>query len=270
MDERMTEAANWILIVGLATACSEAVTAWVERSLDLPPRPLPMTVTATPEPEPRTAELGKLLSNSLQPASKSTQHAPNQAKVAAGPSVRHTFQLKAVLHKDGKAGVAVLEHSGKLFVLEPGREILGLRLLELGDRHALLKGPNGSVRLALDENSVTVESPPTPLPEEPVTAPLTRGEIEQSLKGNQKGARLTPWFQNGQARGVRVELSNLNHILARLGLQNGDLVLTLNGKQLEGAESLTVAYRELLNSSTLRFEVERAGQIKTLLVHVED
>ena len=85
-----------------------------------------------------------------------------------------------------------------------------------------------------------------------------------------QGFQAKPEVANGEVLGMRIRLPDPSHPLARLGIRDGDVVKSLNGTALEGPESVSMVYRVLRNSPTLRFEVGRNGQDETVEVQLEE
>lgn len=78
-----------------------------------------------------------------------------------------------------------------------------------------------------------------------------------------------PVRRNGRPLGVRVEFTGSNP-LARVGLQSGDIVLSLNQVPLTQVEDCPVLLTELRSAPSLRFLVERKGVVLPLEVHLPE
>jgi type II secretory pathway component PulC len=59
---------------------------------------------------------------------------------------------------------------------------------------------------------------------------------------------------------VRLEFRNPANALARLGLKNGEVVLSLNGEPIRTPEELYNSYLILRNTPSVDFEVLRGGR----------
>ena len=85
-----------------------------------------------------------------------------------------------------------------------------------------------------------------------------------------KGFRMKPVLNGGEIVGMRMNIRNTSHPLARLGIQDGDVVKSLNGTPLNGPEALSSIYRVLRNTSSLSFEVDRGGKSEKIEITLEE
>ena len=85
-----------------------------------------------------------------------------------------------------------------------------------------------------------------------------------------KGFRMKPVLKGGEIIGMRVAIKDASHPLARLGIQNGDVVKSLNGTPINGPEALSSIYRVLRNTSNLSFEVDRGGTSQKVEITLEE
>ena len=69
---------------------------------------------------------------------------------------------------------------------------------------------------------------------------------------------------------MRVSIRDASHPLARLGVQNGDVVKSLNGTPINGPEALSSIYRVLRNTSNLSFDVDRGGTSQKVEIQLDD
>ena len=77
-------------------------------------------------------------------------------------------------------------------------------------------------------------------------------------------------LKGGEIIGMRVAIKDASHPLARLGIQNGDVVKSLNGTPINGPEALSSIYRVLRNTSNLSFEVDRGGTSQKVEITLEE
>jgi general secretion pathway protein C len=72
-------------------------------------------------------------------------------------------------------------------------------------------------------------------------------------------ARVVPHEENGKVVGVKLYGIRRNSLLGKLGLQNGDLLRTINGFEMSSPDTALEAYARLRTASNLAVAVERRG-----------
>jgi general secretion pathway protein C len=70
--------------------------------------------------------------------------------------------------------------------------------------------------------------------------------------------------ENGRAVGVKLYGIRRNSILGQLGIQNGDMVRTVNGRAVTSLESAIDAYAQLRNEDRITIELDRRGSSVTI------
>jgi general secretion pathway protein C len=79
-----------------------------------------------------------------------------------------------------------------------------------------------------------------------------------------RSARIVPHEENGQVVGVKLYGIRRNSLLGKLGLQNGDLLRTINGYAMASPDSALEAYAKLRTASDLSVAVVRRGKDMTV------
>lgn len=256
MSEQVRDLVTWLLVLALALASADAVTAMVERALELPAREMASEFQPAPSPSPLTARVAHLLS----------LEKPAPVSVVSASPIRGTASLSFSqvrllgVMRGEEQGLAALEVDGRPRVLELGRSVGGWTLGDLGERHATLARGEQVLKLELGaEPSPAVG----PAPERSALQ-VPRRDLVSALENPTGQARIIPQRELG----IRLLLSSTDHVLYRLGLRSGDLITSLNELELRGATSLSEAVRLLRNSTHLRLEVERGGESLTLRVEL--
>jgi len=84
-----------------------------------------------------------------------------------------------------------------------------------------------------------------------------------------RSARLIPNEDNGTVTGMKVYGIRRSSVLGRLGLQNGDVLMSADGQPLSNADALVQAYQSLGRSGNFSISVTRRGQPMTLTYQVQ-
>lgn len=91
-------------------------------------------------------------------------------------------------------------------------------------------------------------------------APIFEGAPESLMTS----ARILPHQTDGQVDGLRLYGIRRQSVLAALGLQNGDTVTTINGREVSGPDTALAAYSELRAAERIEVVVQRRGAPITL------
>jgi general secretion pathway protein C len=240
------------------------------------------------------------------PPAPAAAAAPGSAHVTPAPAAPpSSLKLRGTMAGVGGSGLAMIDVNGETRVISVGEDVSGMTLAEVTPYSARLEGGGRSQVLEMDvatelpaiiaqvtpptdpnEDSAPSPSPSpgeaaadgTPSPDGTATpaagAILSQRELRNILDNPGqfagKGFRMKPVLREGEIVGMRVTMKDSSHPLARLGVQNGDIVRSLNGQELNGPEALSSIYRVLRNTSSLRFEVERNGQNQTIDVSLSE
>jgi general secretion pathway protein C len=97
-------------------------------------------------------------------------------------------------------------------------------------------------------------------------------EIDKSLvekilanpMGIAKGARVVPSQKNGKPDGFKLYAIRPSSAFAKLGLTNGDTLLSINGFELTSADKALEVYTKLREATSLQVTINRRGKDMTL------
>jgi general secretion pathway protein C len=96
---------------------------------------------------------------------------------------------------------------------------------------------------------------------------VQRGLLDRALSQQEsifRTARLVPHQENGQTVGMRVYGIRRSSLLGRLGVQNGDMLRSMNGFDLNDADAMLTALGRLRTASDLSLSVVRRGSPVTI------
>ena len=77
-------------------------------------------------------------------------------------------------------------------------------------------------------------------------------------------ATVTPYFVQGQQQGFRLSQIRTGGFLLQIGLQEGDVLQTVNGLNLYTPQEALQAYQQLQTESTVRINILRNNRPTTL------
>ena len=91
-----------------------------------------------------------------------------------------------------------------------------------------------------------------------------RAEVVDKILANPmaiaKGARIVPSMVNGKPAGFKLYAVRPSSLYAKLGLANGDTILSINGQELTSADKALEIYAKIRDASRLEVSVERRGK----------
>ena len=308
LPEPASRSLGWLLLIGVAFYSADTTAAVIEDRLRVAPKPIPAAAVTTMEPNAMAQAVPPGLNDLLattQPATPPTGATPTPGQPATQPGVAAaspaSLKLRGTMAGVGGSGLAMIDVNGETQVVSVGEQLNGLTLVEVGPYSARLEGSGQSHLLEMDvatDIPAVVTPPPAPVAVDPAAAPtpnatptvegtpvtnatpgqtgaiMTQQELRNILDNPGQfagqGFRLKPVLRDGQIMGMRVTMKDASHPLARLGIQNGDIVRSLNGQELNGPEALSSIYRVLRNTSSLKFDVERNGQPQAVEVQLTE
>ena len=79
-----------------------------------------------------------------------------------------------------------------------------------------------------------------------------------------RSARVVPHEENGRVVGVKLYGIRRSSLLGKLGIQNGDMLRTINGFDMSAPDSALEAYAKLRSARNLSVAVVRRGAAVTM------
>lgn len=197
--------------------------------------------------------------------------------------------LVGTLEGQGQA-LAVLQGAGTqdTSVVALGEEFQGFKVIEVGAFQARLRDARNqeyTVSMSVANNTnpppAAMQPPPGFVPAQPMQPPppdavkgpyKTSRELREDI--DNKGQWINnilvkPVLRNGESIGVQINYKGGENPFSRLGIQSGDVVLSLNNKPAKAVENLPEILMELRNAQSLNFNLERNGQPSPLTVNLE-
>jgi type II secretion system protein C len=309
VPEPASRALGWILLIGIAFYSADTTAAVMEDRLRVAPKPIASAPIAPLEAVVPAQAVPPGLVDLLATTEPDipvqvAEGVPGVSVQPAATAPPANLNLRGTMAGVGGSGLAMIDLNGETVVVSVGEEIGGMTLTEVGPYSAVLEGGGRSqileMDVATDIPAVTAVPPvaatddalvpnPSPSPNGDPTTDATPGvgatpamagsilsqrELRNILDNPGqfagKGFRMKPVLREGEIVGMRVTMKDASHPLARLGVQDGDIVRSLNGQELNGPESLSSIYRVLRNTSSLKFDVERNGQNQSIDVSLSE
>jgi type II secretion system protein C len=180
--------------------------------------------------------------------------APVPVAAAPAPAPVPTADLSQLrLHGLLASGAVISSGNGGQRLVPVGREALpGLTLIRVEQNHAVFQSASGEVRLGFDglaQPGPAASAPPA----------VASGEAAQREETLRYRLGLAPRMANGRVAGYVVRPNVEMPALARAGIQPGDVIVSVNGSNLDEERLQELAWN-IANAAQTRFEVERGGR----------
>ena len=130
--------------------------------------------------------------------------------------------------------------------------------------------------LRMEERSDAVPGGPTVVPQtrpkSPESVDVPRARIDDAT-GNinelMKQARLRPHFQGGKPAGLVITRIQDNSIFSDMGLQNGDVIVGVDGNPIQSVDDALQLYQGMKESSEVKLQVVRQGQEQSIEYRIQ-
>lgn len=101
---------------------------------------------------------------------------------------------------------------------------------------------------------------------------VKRSQIDTAVKDVNtlmKQIRIRPNFKNGKPDGFRLTGIRPNSIFYNMGLKSGDIIMGVDGKDIESVDDALKFYQNLQSSSKVQLQIKRRGRLKTIDYRIE-
>ena len=101
---------------------------------------------------------------------------------------------------------------------------------------------------------------------------VKRSQIDTAIKDVNtlmKQIRIRPNFKNGKPDGLRLTGIRPNSIFYNMGLKSGDIIMGVDGKNIQSVDDALKFYQSLQSSSRVQLQIKRRGQLKTIDYRIE-
>ncbi len=193
---------------------------------------------------------------------------------------------------------AIVGAAGKAMLYRRGQSVDGRQVVHIFSDRVYLQPTTGACQITMFGEEVAegprVASAPPPMNAEVVEMP-SAGESEGGINASEmesgiqrvsdtnfnidrslvdrvlenqaelmRTARVIPHEENGRTVGVKLYGIRRNSLLGRLGVQNGDMLRTINGYDMSSPDSALEAYARLRTADHLTLSIVRRGQPTTI------
>jgi general secretion pathway protein C len=183
-----------------------------------------------------------------------------------------SFDLKGTVSGGASFGFIVIEEKGKnkqrLYRL--GDMIGSARLIKITRNTAIIKSTDREITLKIKETpegSLLSRSsaPQADMPNSGMA--LSRGEVNEKLrdlKTIMTQAAVRPYFEAGAQEGFIISDIKPESLYQKLGLQNGDIIIDVNGKRMQTADDILQLVNIMQSGGNITLSLKRNGKAETI------
>jgi general secretion pathway protein C len=183
-----------------------------------------------------------------------------------------SFDLKGTVAGGSSFGFIVIEERGKnkqrLYHL--GDMIGSARLIKITRNTAIIKSADREITLRIKETPEgsllsRQQGPQANIPNSGMV--LSRGEVNEKLrdlKTIMTQAIVRPYFEAGAQEGFIVSDIKPDSLYQKLGLQNGDIIIDVNGKRMQTADDILQMVNIMQSGGDIALSLKRNGKAETI------
>ncbi len=189
--------------------------------------------------------------------------------------------LGTVVATDHAAAIIAPTKGGEQRVYFIGDSIQPGVILKTVEAEAIVVKRGGKLeRIYLEQNKKLTSSPLSPAPTpnknaiarshllpQTIQKSMNRKQLQQRLQNFPallSQARVTPHMVNGQPNGFTISEIAPGSLYQQAGLQNGDIILSVNGKRITDAKQAMSMYQTLQRAAAIDLELMRASRIQKI------
>jgi general secretion pathway protein C len=246
----------------------------------LAPRPAPAETASKAEVSIRPLEDYNIISErNLFGGSKGVAPPPQEEVSLAGlPVALKVLGLKlvgTVVGEDAAANLAIIDDPStrKQDLYREGDQVGQALVKKILRNKVVLDTGKGDEVLSMEPeekagSSLAQQQPFTSLPPTPADSDeLTREEIESALpeyRNLMQQIRVRPHFEAGKPGGFMIYNIDPGSIYAKMGLENGDVIKSVNGQPIETTQQALDFYNSLKEGGAVTLEIKRGESTREL------
>lgn len=100
--------------------------------------------------------------------------------------------------------------------------------------------------------------------------PRTRiDDATDNINELMKQARIRPHFQDGKPAGLVITRIQDNSIFSEMGLENGDVIVGVDGNPIQSVDDALQLYQGMKESSGVKLQIVRQGQEQAIEYQIQ-
>jgi general secretion pathway protein C len=192
----------------------------------------------------------------------------NPRPAAQGSSTPDPEAWKVLGIFAGQQRMALLQIKGETVTVQQGQTIKGWLLQDVSANRLLFTSGRDQCVLTIFNDKPAAEL----VQGERNTVRLSKAEVQGVLNDPNallKQALYKPSKRNGKVEGFRITNIQDDSLLEQAGLEDGDVLVRVNGQTIDGPAKMMQVYTGLQSSKAVTMNIRRGGELLTLVVEVE-
>ena len=183
------------------------------------------------------------------------------------------FLAGTIVNQEGGGWAVITDNEdGQQEIVAVGSYVKGARVVRILKHKVVLNIDGREELLLMDmERSEQTSSSPTPRSSSVLTYNISRSLVQKSLNdlaSVMSQVRAEPHFTGGKPDGFRLSQMRSGSLLNSMGFRNGDVIKSVNGRNIGRAEDAMRLYDAMKGSSFFRVGIIRDNRFKTIQIRV--
>ncbi|MFO7861073.1 MAG: type II secretion system protein GspC [Desulfosalsimonas sp.] len=125
-------------------------------------------------------------------------------------------------------------------------------------------------RLSDRQDEPAPEAAELSVSEEPMSISSQQmNEAMQDVNTLMRQVRVRPYFKDGRPGGLMLSGIRSESIFSEMGLESGDIIKSINGRQIRSVEDAMTFYENMQSSGEVELEIERSGSSQILSFQID-
>jgi general secretion pathway protein C len=192
---------------------------------------------------------------------------PERANIQFAPSY-----FKVIGYILGEPSAVILKYKRSTFVLTEGESQKGIKLLKVTTDYVLLEYNGKTLKVNIKKGKTEKRNSKYVENKVGNTKIISKALVEQLTQNYGQlltQVDFTPYLRNGKTEGFRIRWIAPNSIITKLGFKQGDVILSVNDIPIRNTEDIFRIVQIIRNEPSLRVEILRNGERKTLEIKIE-
>lgn len=268
----------WLFPLLLGLGLAYAATGFFLPAPSLPDLGLgeTQTVADSPEADLKKAVFDKNILNldKPKPAATAVTKTPPAPKVTPA-----NWRVAGVVQ--GERSMALIEEGGNMRFLWRGMKLKGWLLAEvreksvvwtMGDEEVEVPVTGGATKASVTTSKVKPRQVAPAAQAQSHRLTLKKDEVADVLKDPSQllsEALFRPHRENGEVVGFKIRNIKKNSLLRRAGLRSGDVLMRINGREVNGPKALMEVYETLGRATSVSIEGKRGASPLSFIVEIQ-
>ncbi len=185
--------------------------------------------------------------------------------------------IGTIVPEDGDGWAVIMDNDGNIQnIVTVGSNLKGARVVKILKDKVVLNIGGRDELLTMDMEERTGQASArsrdgNPPQGQVLTYSIGRNLVQENLNdlaAVMSKVRVEPYFSGGNPGGFRVSQIQAGSLISSMGFQSGDIIQSVNGRQIASAEDAMQLYENMKGGSFFRVGIMRDGSPRTIQIRV--